>query len=151
MLHIDDLERLQFLEDLLQRSNAPRLAEFAARQQRLLAMLHFSLWGLYEPRDRIDADLERVWMHRARVDELVDLLQTLKARLTRVTRPVYPHTSNPLQIHASYTLAELPAALASTIQVSARGTGVRWIEAEAADVFWFNLRKTEKYFSPTTM
>jgi hypothetical protein len=28
---------------------------------------------------------------------------------------------------------------------------VKWIEAEHADVFWFNLRKTERHFSPTTM
>ena len=28
---------------------------------------------------------------------------------------------------------------------------MRWIGSEAADVFWFNLRKTEKHFSPTTM
>ncbi len=28
---------------------------------------------------------------------------------------------------------------------------MKWIEAERADVFWFNLRKTEKHFSPTTM
>jgi hypothetical protein len=151
MLHIDDLERLQFIENVLQQPQAPRFAEFDERQQRLLAMLHFSLWGLYEPRDRIDLDFERVWANPARVDELADLVRTLRERLTRVTRPVYPHTSNPLQIHASYSLAELLAAFGVSNPGSARGTGVRWIESEAADVFWFNLRKTEKHFSPTTM
>jgi superfamily II DNA or RNA helicase len=151
MLHIDDLGRLGFLEEVLQRPHPPRLAEFASRQQRLLTMLHFSLWGMYESRDRVDADLERVWAHPSRIDELLDVVQTLKARLMRVTQPVYPDMSNPLQIHASYSLAELLAAFGVNNPGSARGTGVRWIESEEADVFWFNLRKTEKHFSPTTM
>jgi hypothetical protein len=43
------------------------------------------------------------------------------------------------------------AAFGVTNPASARGSGGRWIESEAADVFWFNLRKTEKHFSPTTM
>ncbi|HZO67948.1 MAG TPA: DUF3427 domain-containing protein [Kribbellaceae bacterium] len=28
---------------------------------------------------------------------------------------------------------------------------MKWVEAERADVFWFNLRKTDEHFSPTTM
>jgi uncharacterized protein DUF3427 len=151
MLHIDDFERLQFLMDVLQRPQAPRLAEFNERQQRLLAMLHFSLWWWNERFDLIDMDLQRLWLHPARREELVDVVKVLKERTARLTRPVYPHASNPLQIHASYNLPELLAAFGVRNPASARGSGVRWIESESADVFWFNLRKTEKHFSPTTM
>ena len=38
-----------------------------------------------------------------------------------------------------------------TNPAASRGSGVRWIDGEQADVFWFNLRKTERHFSPTTM
>jgi hypothetical protein len=48
-------------------------------------------------------------------------------------------------------MAELLAAFGVANPVASRGAGVRWIEPELADVFWFNLRKTEKHFSPTTM
>jgi hypothetical protein len=57
----------------------------------------------------------------------------------------------PLQVHARYSLAELLAAFGVPNPAASRGSGVKWIEDAQADVFWFNLRKTEKYFSPTTM
>jgi hypothetical protein len=69
-------------------------------------MLHFSLWGWAEAFDRIDANLRRLWLHPARIEELLHVIHVLRERTTRVTRPVYPHGSNPLQIHASNTLPE---------------------------------------------
>jgi hypothetical protein len=57
----------------------------------------------------------------------------------------------PLQVHARYSLAELLAAFGLPNPAASRGSGVKWIEDAQADVFWFNLRKTEKHFSPTTM
>ena len=54
-------------------------------------------------------------------------------------------------MHARYSLAELLAAFGVPNPAASRGSGVKWVEAERADVFWFNLRKTEKHFSPTTM
>ena len=56
-----------------------------------------------------------------------------------------------MHIHARYSLAELLAAFGVPKPSTSRGAGVRRIPEEQADVFWFNLRKTEKHFSPTTM
>lgn len=151
MLHIDDLERLDFVLELLHRGEAPTAGEYGRRSNGLLAMLHFSLWGWNEPLDRVEAGLRKLWANPARREELLDLTSVLRARLTRVTRPVQPDGSNPLQVHASYSLPELLAAFGVPNPATARGTGVKWIESENADVFWFNLRKTEKHFSPTTM
>ena len=65
--------------------------------------------------------------------------------------PVDPVGDVPLQVHARYSLAELLAAFGVSNPAASRGSGVKWIEDAQADVFWFNLRKTEKHFSPTTM
>jgi hypothetical protein len=54
-------------------------------------------------------------------------------------------------VHARYSLAELLAAFGVPNPAASRGSGVKWVEPEQADVFWFNLRKTEKHFSPSTM
>jgi superfamily II DNA or RNA helicase len=151
MLHIDDLERLGFIANVLGRDTPPSAAECVGRETRLLAMLHFSLWGWNEPLAEIDAGLERLWANPSRREELLELTDALRDRIRRITVPVDPGGHVPLQVHARYSLAELLAAFGVPNPAASRGSGVKWIEDAQADVFWFNLRKTERYFSPTTM
>lgn len=151
MLHIDDLERLIFITEVLGHPEPPSIADWAPRASRLMAMLHFTLWGWNESLDQVEAGLRRLWSNPARCDELLQLAAVLRGRITRLTQPVAPTGALPLQVHARYSLAELLAAFGVSNPAASRGSGVRWIEAEQADVFWFNLRKTEKHFSPTTM
>jgi hypothetical protein len=151
MLHIDDLERLDFLAELLTAPTAPTVAGASPRTARLFARVHFSLWGWATPIDQLDNRLARLWANPARRDELAALLPVLRERIRRVTPAAQPTGDRPLHIHARYSLAELLAAFGVPNPSTSRGAGVRWIADEQADVFWFNLRKTEKHFSPTTM
>jgi hypothetical protein len=114
-------------------------------------MLHFSLWGWNVPLDQLNDGLQRLWSNPSRREELLDLTRALRERLRRMTHPMTPAGDIPLQVHARYSLAELLAAFGVSNPAASRGTGVKWIEEERADVFWFNLRKTEKHFSPSTM
>lgn len=114
-------------------------------------MLHFSLWGWNESPDQIDERLRRLWDNPARKEELNEVIEVLRARVRRITRPETPGGDRPLHVHARYSLAELLAAFGVPNPAAARGSGVKWVEHDHADVFWFNLRKTEKHFSPTTM
>ena len=151
MLHTDDIERLNFIEQLLRLPSPPDPAHLSGRSMRLAAMLHFSLWGWNEPLSGLQVGLERLWANPARRQELLEVVAVLRDRLHRVTVPASPGGDLPLQVHASYSLAELLAAFGVDNPASSRGTGVRRIEPERAHVFWFNLRKTERHFSPTTM
>lgn len=151
MLHIDDLERLAFMRRLLEREAPTRTAAAVGRELRLLAMLHFSVWGWNEPLDQLDDGLDRLWASPARVEELRMVTDVLRDQVRRITVPVAPAGENPLHIHARYSLAELLAAFGVRNPAASRGSGVKWVEPERADVFWFNLRKTEKHFSPSTM
>lgn len=151
MLHLDDLERIGFLSALLKEPTPPPAASFTGRAARLLTMAHFSLWGWAEPLDNLDKNLRRLWANPTRLDEMLDLLEVLHGNIRRVTRPVAPGADLPLHLHARYSLAELLAAFGVPNPSTSRGAGVKWIPEAQADVFWFNLRKTEKHFSPTTM
>jgi superfamily II DNA or RNA helicase/HKD family nuclease len=151
MLHIDDLERLRFITNLLTSETPPAANQCHGRAGRLLAMFHFTLWGWNEPLTQLDAGLRRLWLHAARREELIELAQALRERLRRMTTPVNAAGDIPLHVHGRYNLAELLAAFGVPNPAASRGQGVKWIEQERADVFWFNLRKTEKQFSPTTM
>jgi hypothetical protein len=150
MLHIDDLERLTFMSDLLGHPGPPA-PRFSGREGRLFAMLHYSLWSWNEPIERLDVGLRRLWENAGRRDELRELTRALRGRMRRVTRPVDPGGDVPLHVHARYSLAELLAAFGVLNPAASRGSGVKWVEAARADLFWFNLRKSEKHFSPTTM
>jgi superfamily II DNA or RNA helicase len=151
LLHVDDLERLAFTTEILSRAKAPSAAHATGRAARLLAMLHFSLWGWNEPLSQVDAGLERLWANPSRREELLELTHALRDRLRRITHPVAPAGDLPLHVHARYSLVELLAAFGVPNPAASRGSGVKWIENEQADVLWFNLRKTERHFSPTTM
>ena len=151
MLHLDDLERIEL----------PR-----RRCSTLLPPTGRSFDGRAAAPARDDA-LQPVGMGRAARPTLDERLRVLWANPARRERcsisrcPPGPHPTRhqprspggdlPLHLHARYSLAELLAAFGVPKPSTSRGAGVKWIPDEQADVFWFNLRKTEKHFSPTTM
>jgi len=95
LLHVDDLERLSFIAEFLGQPEAPAAADCPGRAGRLLAMLHFSLWGWNEPLDQLDAGLQRLWANPARREELLDLAGALRERVPRITRPASPAGDSP--------------------------------------------------------
>ena len=78
------------------------------------------------------------------------MIDVLRRRLRRVTTPLQPQGSVPVHVHARYSRDEALTAFG----VDKPGTvrqGVKWAEAEQADLFFVTLRKTEKHYSPATM
>jgi len=150
MLHVDDLERLEFLARILGSPSFPAMPEPSSRAYRLLLMLHFSLWGANEPPSTMAAGFERLWSNPARQNELRQLASALPDRIRRVTRPVDAGGRVPLHVHARYSRDEALAAFRVDNPGSVR-QGVKWVEEERADLFFVTLRKTEKHYSPTTM
>src|SRR5947209_3069196 len=108
MLHIDDLERLRFIEKLLSADGPPSTAAGVSddRARRLLAMLHFVLWGANEPLSQMDDGLARLWANPSRLEELLALAPVLRERINRVTTAVDPARRVPLHAHARYSRDE---------------------------------------------
>ena len=150
MLHIDDPERLSFLGDLLSRPEPPSALLLDERGGRFGAMLHFALWGSAERLDRAGEGFRRFWASPARREELAQLVALLRRRIRRVTRPLNPAGRVPLHVYARYSRDEALAAFGVENPGSVR-QGVKWVQAEEADVFFVTLRKTEKHYSPSTM
>jgi hypothetical protein len=137
MLHVDDPSRLDHLYAVASGSRPP--------SGRLQAMLHSLLWG--SSCDGEDG-LERLWANPERCDELRQVAEVLRARIRRVSRPVDLSGRIPLKVHARYSRDEVRAAFGVTEPVR---EGVKWVEAEQADIFFVTLTKTERHYSPTTM
>lgn len=151
LLHLDDPERLDFLAELVRLPIPPSAPARETRRGRLFAMTHFLLWGWDESLDRMDERMQDLWAHGARLHELGEIVTVLREQMGRVTTPLDMQSATPLHVHARYSLAELLGGFGVPNPNSSRGSGVRWIESQRADVFWFNLRKTERHFSPSTM
>jgi superfamily II DNA or RNA helicase/HKD family nuclease len=148
LLHVDDPDRLGAYAQLLRDARVARPR--SPRQQRLALMLHFALWGAHASPDDLDASLRRAASDEARAQELSELIDVLAQQRRRVVRPLDLAGAVPLHVHASYSRDEALAAFGVTNPGTVR-QGVKWVEAERADVFFVTLRKTERHYSPTTM
>ncbi len=136
LLHVDDPLRIAALR---------RLIDGSPLEGRLAAVLHQALWGTQTPPAAARLDL-----HPGRRDELRQLLDVLEDRIGRVTRPLDPAGRLPLQVHARYSRDEACAAFGITDPSTVR-EGIKWVEAERADLFFVTLNKTEQHYSPSTM
>ncbi|WP_435872440.1 DUF3427 domain-containing protein [Micromonospora humida] len=137
MLHLDDVDRLDLLARVAAGDPPPA--------GRLWDMLHFDLWGPQVPLSAREEQLTRLWAAPARCAELRQLAEVLRDRIHRVTAPV-----GVLRVHARYSRNEACAAFGMTNPGSLR-EGVKWLEAEQADLFFVTLVKSEQHYSPTTM
>lgn len=151
LLHIDDIERLDFIESVLNEQGPVDAADaMATRKSRLAAMLHFALWGSDERMRNIALGLRRLSANSARREEIAEVVPLLRERIQRVARPIDLSARVPLHLHAQYSRDEVLASFGVDNPGSMR-EGVRWVEDEKADIFFVTLRKTEKHYSPSTM
>lgn len=153
LLHVDDAERTSFFRSVLEAAGPPLVSAFDPRQRRLLAMLHFSLWGTTSGMDSFDAGFQALWKYEAVRAELLGLLDVLDRSSETVGRPLglAPYIS--LQAHVLYSRDEVLAALGvGTPQKPPQlREGVKWIEEERVDALFVTLNKSERDYSPTTM
>lgn len=149
MLHLDDLERLRFIQQLTRATTDG--VETSPRVQRLAAMLHFSLWGARTPFSGMEAAAEKLLPNRDRLQELGELSDVLIDRMHRVAPAIELASARPLHLHARYSRDEALAAFGLEDLNGTWGSGVRWVPGDQADVFFVTLLKTESHFSPTTM
>ena len=148
LLHVDDLERLRAYRQALTGPGEDQPSD--GRAGRLMAMLHFSLWGANQSLAGSTADLRRLHDDAPRRAEILEVLEVATERLERVTRAADPGGPRPLQVHAHYRLAEALAAFGMTNPGPMR-QGVKHFGSERADAFFVTLRKTERHYSPTTL
>lgn len=142
MLHMDDPVRLDHLHRIVS-GEVPTPG-------RLAEMMHYSLWGGKTPLTEFGERLRRLRENRQRCDEIRQIVEILRTRIHRVTRPLYEVAIVPLQIHARYSRDEACAAFGVTDPANMR-EGVKWVENDAADIFFVTLVKNERQYSPTTM
>lgn len=152
-LHVDDRERVAFYRSVLADAKPPVLEELNERQQRLLLMLHFDLWGVTKRFDDLAAGLAALWPHAAVRGELGTLLFALDRRSESMSRPSSIAPEIPLMTHATYSRDEILAAyrLGTPDRPPQVREGVKHVADARTDLFFVTLHKSERQYSPTTM
>jgi hypothetical protein len=151
MRHIEDAARVDFYVDTLKSEQPPRVAQQSAHDQRLLAMLHFDLWGRTKEFPELGAALQRLWQHPDIRDELAQLLEILGNTSERADHDPGIGSTNPLRVHQRYTRLEILAAMGvgSPAQPPAVREGVYYVQG-VADLLFVTLQKDPARFKPTT-
>jgi len=153
MSHVDDPERVQFYSELIERDVPPHEAEFDERHSRLLTMLGWGLGSGGSGHDSLRSFFGALWRQSAVRGELRELLDVLDTRSrTRAVASVLP-PEIPLTLHARYSRQEIVAALGLASGVTPKSTreGILWVPQSNSDVFFVDLHKAERDYSPTTM
>lgn len=153
LTHIDDPERVEFYRDVLAGDAPPREHDSDVRRQRLLTMLAWGLGSGSSAAESLDAFFVRLWREPAIRAELLSLLDAVDARSRTLASPSILPPEIPLTVHARYSRQEIVAALGSGEGVKPKVTqgGILWVRQAESDVFFVDLHKAERDYSPTTM
>lgn len=153
LTHIDDPERVAFYRDVLAAPSPPDLSTTDVRRQRLLTMLSWGLGSGTSGRGSLDGYLAGVWRERGLIDELLQLLEVTDARSRTLASLSLLAPEIPLVLHARYSRQEIVAALGAGEGIKPKVTqgGILWAPAARCDVFFIDLHKSERDYSPTTM
>jgi hypothetical protein len=97
--------------------------------------------------------LEALWREDAVRDELLQLLDVIDQRSSTPASPSLLPSEIPLMLHARYSRQEVVAALGFGEGVKPKVTqgGILWVPQAKSDVFFVDLHKAERDYSPTTM
>jgi superfamily II DNA or RNA helicase/HKD family nuclease len=153
LAHVDDPERVAFYREVIQHPAPPREQDFDDRRWRLLTML---AWRLGSGRSRyhsLTSYFRALWAEGAVLDELDQLLAVLDAASRTREQPSLIGDEVPLTVHARYSREEVIAALGYGEGVKPKVTqgGILWVPQVNSDVFFIDLHKSERDYSPTTM
>jgi hypothetical protein len=153
LTHVDDPERVVLYREILATPAAPRMNAGDERRRRLLTMLAWGLNSAASGYESVDEYFSALWAEKAILAELIELLEVLDARSTTRAMPSLLAPEIPLNLHARYSRPEVLAALAhgKGVKPTTSREGVLWVEDAKCDVFFVDLQKAERDYSPTTM
>ena len=151
MLHIDDDERYEAWRTWLTAPAPPIAARPGSREERLQWMLFAALGQRKRPLADLGLVFADLWRLPAIREELIQLLDVLRARGYASTEPI-----DPTELCRSIATRRNAVRGARCVRAGSNGTiresreGPMWSEAHATDIFFVTLNKTDDDYTPTT-
>jgi hypothetical protein len=153
LTHIDDPERIVLYREQILANTPPRERDLDERHKRLMTMLAWGLGSGTAGHEILADFLEALWREDAVRDELLELFDVIDQRSSTRASPSLLPSEIPLALHARYSRQEVIAALGFSEGVKPKVTqgGILWVPQAKSDVFFVDLHKAERDYSPTTM
>lgn len=147
--HVNSADQIRQWMALLAGENSSPSIE----QNRLLEMLHVTLWGNRSQEWSIDEAEQRLRRNPAAMSDLRAILVHQLVHTPVLHAGRLPHLSGPLTIHAQFTRDEILVGLGhwSLARRPDLREGVLHMASSRLDAFFVTLQKTEEDYSPTTM
>lgn len=148
--HVNSPAQIARLLSLLEQNTSPAAEDTGG--QRLLIMLHLSIWGSWQAAD-LRESLDRLRQNPAHLAELIELLQYRYDKLPTIPPELKLPYACPLELHCSYTRDEILGAFGywDLQRRPGQREGTLFLRDLSTDLFFVTLNKTEGHYSPTTM
>lgn len=127
-----------------------------AEEKLLLNMLYYTFFD-QAPKNKefanIEKGLEWLFSNRHFKEELIEIVECLEDNINVVTNKNSYSFACPLEVHATYTQAQILAALGASTEESAFSLreGVKYFADKDLDIFFVTLNKSEEEYSETTL
>jgi superfamily II DNA or RNA helicase/HKD family nuclease len=153
LTHVDDPERVAFYHGVFSADAPPSEGKFDERQRRMCTMIAWGLGSGAGNGTSLSEYFAALWNEDAVRNELIELLDVVDARSRTPSAASLLPPEIPLTLHGRYSRQEVIAALGFAGGPKPKVTqgGILWVPAAKADVFFVDLRKAERDYSPTTM
>ena len=149
---LDSQRLIRYLLKQLPQAEKLQWEELPELEQLMLKMFYSTVWGRPPEKLGFGNYLEGICAFReneALYQETMELLTVCLDRISVVGKPVNLDFPCPLDVHCSYTRAQILAAL-DFVEDYSVSEGVKHMREKNTDIFFTTLNKADKYYSPTT-
>ena len=149
---LDSQRLIRYLLKQLPQAEKLQWEELPELEQLMFKMFYSTVWGRPPEKLGLGNYLEGICAFReneALYQETLELLTVCLDRISVVGKPVNLDFPCPLDVHCSYTRAQILAAL-DFVEDYSVSEGVKHLREKNTDIFFTTLNKADKYYSPTT-
>ena len=149
---LDSQRLIRYLLKQLPQAEKLQWEELPELEQLMFKMFYSTVWGRPPEKLGFGNYLEGICAFReneALYQETLELLTVCLDRISVVGKPVNLDFPCPLDVHCSYTRAQILAAL-DFVEDYSVSEGVKHLREKNTDIFFTTLNKADKYYSPTT-
>jgi len=145
----------QFILSLVRNDFKINLDQMSEIEQSMCLMLHYDVWQAPGGFNSLEESIQAIGKNKVLTNEIIEVLEILINKIDFLEREISLPYSQPLKVHSRYTRDQILVAfkMSTFEKVSSNRIGVGVAENKDlnTEIFFIDLIKSEKDFSPTTL
>ena len=145
----------QFILSLAKNDFRINLDQMSDTDQAMCLMLHYDVWQSPGGFLSLEESIQEIGKNKVLIEEIIEVLEILLDKIDFLEREITLPYSQPLKVHSRYTRDQILVAfkMSTFEKVSSNRIGVGVAENKDlnTEIFFIDLIKSEKDFSPSTL